>query len=154
MLQGTDSSQQSPRRPSPRRPNQAGMCSTGARAGLLLAGWLDGLFAFLFSTTGAPTAPSSSSLRADVLLADQIRQGCPPLVCLWLQALFFRLVGHWLPIERFLPLISNTRGIESTPALILACVSTCAFLSTALTYRTSRGCSYALAFCWLAAPSF
>ena len=45
------------------------------------------------------------------------------------QWLFFRLVAHWLPIERFLPLISNTRGIESTPALILACGPTCAFLS-------------------------
>jgi len=73
----TDSGQQSPRIPSPRRPNQA---------------------------------------------------GCPTLVRLRLQALFFRLVDHWLPIERFLPLISNTRGIESTPALILACLSTCAFL--------------------------
>jgi len=70
----------------------------------------------------------ASSLRADLLLADQIRQGCPPLVRLRLQALFFWLVDHWLPIERFLPLISNARGIESTPALILACVPTCAFL--------------------------
>ena len=60
------------------------------------------------------------------------RQACSPLVRqppLPLQALFFRLLAYWLPIERFLPLISTTSGIESTPALILACVPTCAFLS-------------------------
>ena len=109
------------------------LTDAGSSSAAESCGVLRSLALSLFGPAGSPQAFSSATESVKV-----IHHWCP------FQWLFFRLLALWRPIERFLPLISNTRGLEhilNQPSL-----ATPPAPSFLLAYPA--GPSFTPSFCW------